>query len=285
MALTIFNNISSQNAQRYLEENRSQLGTSITRVASGIRLGKASEDIAGQAISQGLYSEVRALKQGARNLNDGIALINTIDGALNEQAGILIRLRELATQAATGTVGDAERETIQLEFDALRNELDRIGAVTEFNGQKLVDGSLAAGATDQVVLQIGTSSASTGRINLNEVLDVTEVSSQALGFANESIVTQGDALAAIEKLNTALNSLNEIRGRVGANQNQLARAQNNLNVSIEGLTTALSTIQDADLAVELAALTKNQILVQAGAAMVGQANLTPQSALTLLEQA
>ena len=284
MALTIFSNISSQNAQRYLEENRSQLGISISRISSGIRLVKASDDIAGQAISQGLYSEVRALKQGARNLNDGIALINTIDGALNEQAGILIRLRELATQAATGTIGDTERETIQLEFDALRNELDRIGAVTEFNGQKLVDGSLAASATDQVVLQIGTSSASTGRINLNEVLNVTEVSSQALGFENETIVTQGDALSAIEKLNTALNSLNEIRGRVGANQNQLARAQNNLNVSIEGLTTALSTIQDADLAVELAALTKNQILVQASAAMIGQANLTPQSALTLLEQ-
>jgi flagellin len=283
MALQIFSNLSSLNAQRHLEENRSQLGTSITRVASGIRTGKASEDIAGQAISEGLYSEVRALKQGARNLNDGVALINTIDGALNEQAGILIRLRELATQANTGTIGDTERETIQLEFDALREELDRIGATTEFNGQKLVDGSLAAGA-DPLILQIGTSSASTGRINLNEVLDVTEVSSQALGFANESIVTQGDAQAAIEKLNVALSSLNEIRGRVGANQNQLVRAQNNLNVSIEGLTTALSTIQDADLAVELAALTKNQILVQAGAAMVGQANLTPQSALTLLEQ-
>lgn len=284
MALQIFNNLSSLNAQRHLENNRSQLGTSITRISSGIRLGSASEDIAGQAISEGLYSEVRALKQGARNLNDGIALINTIDGALNEQAGILIRLRELATQAATGTIGNTERETIQLEFDALREELDRIAATTEFNGQKLVDGSLAATATDPVILQIGTDSSSTGRINLNEVLDVTEVTSQALDFDNESIVTQGDALAAIEKLNIALGDLNEIRGRVGANQNQLTRAQNNLNVSIEGLTTALSTIQDADLAVELAALTKNQILVQAGAAMVGQSNLTPQSALTLLEQ-
>ncbi len=284
MSLQIFTNLSSLNAQRHLEENRSQLGTSITRISSGVRLGKASDDIAGQAISQGLYSDVRALKQGARNLNDGIALINTIDGALNEQAGILIRLRELATQAATGTIGDTERETIQLEFDALREELNRISATAEFNGQNLVDGSLAASSLDQVVLQIGTDSLSTSRINLNEVLNVTEVSSQALDFDNETIVTQGDALEAIEKLNIALDGLNGIRGRVGANQNQLVRAQNNLNVSIEGLTTALSTIQDADLAVELAALTKNQILVQAGAAMVGQSNLTPQSALTLLEQ-
>lgn len=284
MSLQIFSNLSSLNAQRHLEENRAQLGTSITRIASGIRLGKASEDIAGQAISQNLYSDVRALKQGARNLNDGIALINTIDGALNEQAGILIRLRELATQAANGTIGSTERETIQLEFDALREEFDRISAVAEFNGQKLVDGSLAATAADPVVLQIGTDSSASGRINLNEVLDVTEVTSQALDYDNETVVTQGDALAAIEKLNIALDGLNKIRGRVGANQNQLVRAQNNLNVSIEGLTTALSTIQDADLAVELAALTKNQILVQAGAAMVGQSNLTPQSALTLLEQ-
>ncbi|VAX32006.1 hypothetical protein MNBD_NITROSPINAE05-1081 [hydrothermal vent metagenome] len=284
MALQIFNNLSSSNAQRYLDTSRSELGTSITRISSGIRITKASDDVAGFAISQELYSDVRTLKQGARNLNDGIALANTIEGALNEQAGILIRLRELGTQSATGTIGSTERKTIQLEYDALSAELNRIAATTEFNGQKLIDGSLAKGATDTISLQIGLDSFSTSRIDLNEVLNVTEVTTQALDIDNETLLTQGGALAAIEKLNFALNSLNEIRGRVGANQNQLIRAQNNLNISIEGLNTALSTIRDADLAVELAALTKNQILVQAGAAMVGQANLTPQSALTLLEQ-
>ena len=284
MALQIYNNLSSSNAQRHLENNRSQLGTSITRISSGIRLTKSSDDVAGQAISQELYSDVKTLKQGARNLNDGIALTNTIEGALSEQAGILIRLRELATQSATGTIGSTERQTIQLEYDALSAELDRIAATTEFNGQKLIDGSLAEGALDSVSIQIGLNSTSTSRINLNEVLNVTEVTSQALDIDNETLLTQGGALAAIGKLNLALDSLNEIRGRVGANQNQLVRAQNNLNISIEGLNTALSTIRDADLAVELAALTKNQILVQAGAAMVGQANLTPQSALTLLDQ-
>lgn len=284
MALQIYNNLSSSNAQRHLENNRSQLGTSITRISSGIRLTKASDDVAGQAISQELYSDVKTLKQGARNLNDGIALTNTIEGALSEQAGILIRLRELASQSATGTIGSTERQTIQLEYDALSAELDRIAATTEFNGQKLIDGSLAEGALDSVSIQIGLDSKSNSRINLNKVLNVTEVTTQALDFDNETLLTQGGALAAIGKLNLALDSLNEIRGRVGANQNQLVRAQNNLNVSIEGLNTALTTIRDADLAVELAALTKNQILVQAGAAMVGQANLTPQSALTLLEQ-
>lgn len=282
MALQIFTNLSSANAQRHLEINRNKLGTSITRISSGIRINSGTDDVAGLAISESLNSDVKTLKQGARNLNDGIALTNTIDGALNEQAGILIRLRELATQSATGTIGDTERKTIQLEFDALRKELDRISTTTEFNGQKLIDGSLAAGSANPVILQVGLDSSSSGRINLNEVLNVTAVSSQALGFNNESIVTQDQALTAIGKLNEALNALNQIRGRVGANQNQLTRAKNNLNVSIEGLTTALTTVQSADLAVELASLTKDQILVQAGAAMIGQANLTPQSALTLL---
>ena len=284
MALQIFNNLSSFNAQRHLEENRSVLGTSIARISSGIRINKSSDDVAGHAISQALYSDVRTLKQGARNLNDGIALINTIEGALTEQGGILIRLRELANQSATGTIGDTERKTIQLEFDALRDELDRIAATAEFNGQKLVDGSLASGSADPVILQFGLDSSSSARFNLNEALNVTAVTSQALGFENVSTLTQGDALAAIGKLNIALEDLNLIRGQVGANQNQLTRALNNLNVSIEGLTTALTTIRDADLAVELAELTKNQILVQAGAAMIGQSNLTPQGALTLLEQ-
>ncbi|MCH8312102.1 MAG: flagellin FliC [Nitrospinae bacterium] len=284
MALTIFSNISSLNAQRYLETNRNLLSASIARVASGIRINSSSDDVAGLAISEALYSDVQTLKQGARNLNDGIALINTIDGALNEQASILIRLRELATQSATGTIGETERKTIQLEFDALRKELNRIAANTEFNGQKLIDGSLAASSTDSIILQIGLDSSSDSRIDLNEVLNITAVTSQALDFDNESVLTSGDALAAIGKLNIALEEMNQIRGRVGANQNQLVRALNNLNVSIEGLTTALTTIRDADLALELAELTKNQILVQAGAAMIGQANLTPQGALTLLEQ-
>ena len=284
MALTIFSNISSLNAQRYLETNRNLLSASNARVASGIRINSSSDDVAGLAISEALYSDVQTLKQGARNLNDGIALINTIDGALNEQASILIRLRELATQSATGTIGETERKTIQLEFDALRKELNRIAANTEFNGQKLIDGSLAASSTDSIILQIGLDSSSDSRIDLNEVLNITAVTSQALDFDNESVLTSGDALAAIGKLNIALEEMNQIRGRVGANQNQLVRALNNLNVSIEGLTTALTTIRDADLALELAELTKNQILVQAGAAMIGQANLTPQGALTLLEQ-
>jgi flagellin len=283
MSLQIFSNLSSLNAQRSLESSRSQLGTSIARIASGIRINNSSDDAAGLAISEGLNSDIQTLKQGARNLNDGLALINTIDGALNEQAGILIRLRELAAQSATGTIGDTERKTIQLEFEALTKELDRIANTTEFNGQKLIDGSLAADAIESVVLQIGLDSSTESRININESLNVTAATSQAFGLDTESIDTEATTLNAIGTLTDAIDTLNQIRGRVGANQNQLTRAKNNLNVSIEGLTTALTTIRDADLAEELASLTKNQIPVQSGAAMVGQANLTPQSALTLLQ--
>ncbi|MDA0692967.1 MAG: flagellin [Nitrospinae bacterium] len=283
MSLQIFSNLSSLNAQRSLESSRSQLGTSIARIASGIRINNSSDDAAGLAISEGLNSDIQTLKQGARNLNDGLALINTIDGALNEQAGILIRLRELAAQSATGTIGDTERKTIQLEFEALTKELDRIANTTEFNGQKLIDGSLAAGSAESIVLQIGLDSSTESRININESLNVTAATSQAFGLDTESIDTEATTLNAIGTLTDAIDTLNQIRGRVGANQNQLTRAKNNLNVSIEGLTTALTTIRDADLAEELASLTKNQILVQSGAAMVGQANLTPQSALTLLQ--
>jgi flagellin len=282
MSLQIFNNLSSLNAQRSLENSRSQLGSSIARVASGIRVNNSSDDAAGFAISESLNSDIQTLKQGARNLNDGLALINTIDGALNEQAGILIRLRELASQSATGTIGDTERKTIQLEFEALTKELNRIANTTEFNGQKLIDGSLAADAIESVVLQIGLDSGAESRININESLNVTAVTSQSLNLDDKSIATQQDAQEAIGTLTDAIDSLNLIRGRVGANQNQLTRAFNNLNVSIEGLSTALTNIRDADLAAELASLTKNQILVQAGAAMVGQSNLTPQSVLTLL---
>ena len=188
----------------------------------------------------------------------------------------------MASQSATGTIGDTERKTIQLEFEALTKELNRIANTTEFNGQKLIDGSLAADAIESVVLQIGLDSSTNSRININESLNVTAVTSQALNLDDKSIATQQGASEAIGTLTDAIDSLNLIRGRVGANQNQLTRAFNNLNVSIEGLSSALTNIRDADLAVELANLTKNQILVQAGSSMVGQSNLTPQSVLTLL---
>ena len=147
MPIRIFNNIPSLNAQRILGVNNERLSKSVERIASGIRINRGADDAAGLAISEALRSDIRGLRQAVRNANDGVSLINVAEGAMNEQSGILIRLRELASQAATGTVGSTERQTLQLEFSALQNEIDRIANTTEFNGQKLIDGTLASTRT------------------------------------------------------------------------------------------------------------------------------------------
>ena len=184
MPVRIFNNIPSLNAQRLLGINNDRLATSVERISSGLRINRAADDTAGLAISNALRSDIRVLRQAIRNANDGISLINVTEGALNEQSSILLRLRELSSQASTGTVGSTERATIQLEFTALRNELDRIAATTEFNGQKLVDGSLAStvSSTSQIFIQVGLDSGADSRINLNEQINLTAVTSSSLGI-------------------------------------------------------------------------------------------------------
>lgn len=284
MPVRIFNNVPSLNAQRILGINNDRLATSVERIASGIRINRGADDAAGLAISESLRSDIRALRQAVRNSNDGISLINVTEGALNEQAGILIRLRELSSQAATGTVGSTERATIQLEFTALRNEIDRIANSTEFNGQKLVDGSLASGvaANAQILIQVGIDSTSSSRINLNTDVNLTSISATSLGIDILSVTTAAAALTALDSINSAIDTVTAGRGKVGAVQNRLVRTISNLSIGIENLQAAESAIRDADIAEEVALLTRNQILVQSSTAMVGQANLIPQSVLQLL---
>lgn len=285
MAVRIFNNIASSNAQRLLSANHDRLSQSVERISSGIRINRASDDAAGLAISEGLRSDIRALRQAGRNANDGISLINITEGALNEQGSMLIRLRELASQAATGTTGSTERATIQLEFNSLRNEIDRITNTTEFNGQKLIDGSLASSiaSTNQVFIQIGIDSNANSRINLNEQINLKAVTSSALSIDTLSVATATDALTALDGISEAISAVTATRGQVGAVQNRLMRSISNLSISIENLSAAESQIRDADIAEEVALLTRNQIMVQASTAMVGQANLIPQSVLQLLQ--
>jgi len=284
MPVRIFNNIASLNAQRILGINNDRLALSVERISSGIRVNRASDDAAGLGISEALRSDIRALRQAVRNSNDGIALINVAEGALNEQSSILIRLRELASQAATGTVGSTERATIQLEFTALSNEIDRISATTQFNGQGLVDGSLAStvSSANQVLIQVGIDSGTNSRINLNEQINLTAVTSSSLGIDTLSVTAAAQALTTLDTINTAISQVTQARGQVGAVQNRLTRSVGNLSVSIENLQAAESSIRDADIAKEIADLTRNQILVQSATAMVGQANLIPQSILLLL---
>jgi flagellin len=280
----IFNNIASLNAQRILSINSQRLAGSVERIASGLRINRGSDDAAGLAVSDSLRSDIRALGQAIRNANDGISLASVADGALNEQSGILIRLRELSSQASTGTVGSTQRQTISLEFNSLRSEIDRISATTAFNGQNLVDGSLAStvATASHVLIQIGLDSSANSRIDLNTQLDLSAVTSTALGLSILSVTSAAAALTALSSINSALTTINQGRGKVGAVQNRLSRAVSNLSVSVENLQAAESSIRDSDIAAEVADLTKNQILVQSATAMVGQANLIPRSVLTLL---
>jgi len=285
MAVRIFNNIPSLNAQRILGINNGRLAQSVERISSGIRINRGSDDAAGLAISEGLRSDIRALRQAVRNANDGVSLINVTEGALNEQSGILIRLRELASQAATGTVGSTERATIQLEFSALRNELDRIAQTTEFNGQKLIEGSLASSvtSTNHILIQVGLDSTSHSRINLNTEVNLEAMTSTGLSIHELSVTAADAALTALEQVDTAIGQITRGRGKIGAVQNRLIRTISTISIAVENLSAAESSIRDADIAEEVALLTRNQILVQAATAMVGQANLIPQSVLQLLQ--
>ena len=284
MAIRIFNNTASVNAQRLLSINNDRLSTSIERISSGIRINRGSDDAAGLAISEGLRSDIRALRQATRNANDGMSLVNVTEGALNEQSSILIRLRELSSQAATGTVGSTERATIQLEFSALRDELTRIAETTEFNGIGLINGNLASTVsnTSHTLIQIGIDNSSNSRLDLNSTLGLDAVTSSTLGIASLSVTAAAEALTALAQIETAIGKVTSARGKVGAVQNRLQRSVSALSISAENLQAAESSIRDADIAEEIAQLTRNQILVQTSTAMVGQSNLIPQSVLQLL---
>ena len=284
MPIRIFNNTASVNAQRFLSINNDRLAQSVERISSGIRINRGADDAAGLAISEGLRSDIRALRQATRNANDGMSLINVTEGALNEQSSILIRLRELASQAATGTVGSTERATIQLEFSALRNELTRIAETTEFNGIGLINGNLASSVatTSHTMIQIGIDNSANSRLDLNSTLGLDAVTSSTLGIASLSVTASAEALTALAEINSAISSVTAARGKVGAVQNRLQRSVSALSITSENLQAAESAIRDADIAHEIAQVTRNQILVQTSTAMVGQSNLIPQSVLQLL---
>ena len=282
MALRIFNNLVSYSAQRLLGENNNKLSQVFSRISSGQRILKSADDSAGLMTSEALRSDARTLRQGVRNLNEGISLLNVVDGAISEQASILIRMRELAQQSATGTIGATERQSTNLEFDAMRTEFNRISKTTEFNGIKLLDGTLASSASNHMSIQFGLDSKDDSNININTAVNVTSLTSLSLNLSALSIATQDAAVIANTEIEVTLNSLIKIRGRLGSTQNRLEKTLNNALTSVENLTAAGSTISDADMASEFARLTKQQILVQSSSSMIGQANLFPQGVIQLL---
>ena len=275
-ALSLQTNIGSITAQRNLRRNERGLHTAMGRLSSGLRINQASDDAAGLSISEKLRAQVRGLSQAQRNANDGVSLIQTAEGALNETSDMLIRIRELAVQSSNGTLGASERVAVNREFTALRAEIDRIANVTEFNGTKLIDGSLSTGLKFQVGLNN----------NSNDQITISVTSSVATALGLTSSMTLSTATGAQQSLaiiDSAISTVASRRGDLGAVQNRLYSTINNLSASHENLSAANSRIRDADVAMESAAFTRGQILMQSGIAVLAQANQLPAMAISLLQ--
>ncbi|MGE3171681.1 MAG: flagellin [Planctomycetota bacterium] len=274
MGLRVNTNVISMNSQRNLAKVTEALAGNFRRLSTGLRIASAADDAAGLAISERLRSQVRSFEQAKRNANDGISMVQTAEGALNEVGDILTRLRELAVQANNGSVSGADRDTLQQEFGSLVAEVDRIAQSTEFNGIKLLDGSAGT-----VSFQVGI-----GTTAGVDTLDVDLGDSQAasLGIDTLDVGSTGSPTAAITAIDAAIDTVSGLRGSFGAAQNRLGSTIRNVAVQVENLSAAESRIRDVDVAYETAQLTRNSILQQASISMLAQANAVPQSALALL---
>ena len=280
MAQTINTNILAMTAQRNLSRSQNTMATAMQRLSSGLRVNSAKDDAAGLAIAERMNSQVRGMNVAIRNANDGISLAQTVEGGLNEVGSMLQRMRELTVQSLNGTNSGSDRENLDLEFQALSDEIERISNTTQFNGKAI----MSAGNAGTFTFQVGA--------NKGETLDVTTASmlankAGASGIAQiiattTSIATTDRATSALGFLDKAIAQVTTARATYGAVQSRFQSAINNLQVGVENQAAARGRIIDADFAVETAALTRSQILQQAGNAMVAQANAAPQSVLQLL---
>ncbi len=278
MAMVINTNVASLNSQRQLMKSSNSLATTMERLSSGLRVNSAKDDAAGLAIADRMNSQIRGMGVAVRNANDGISLSQTAESGMGEMTETLQRMRDLGIQAAnTGAVSDTDRDKLQAEFSQLNDELTRIVKNTEFNGKKILNGSLAGG----VNFQIGANTSSDNQIavsvgNMSATLSDVTVASIGAGASAD------DILSAVNKIDTAIEGIDTARAKLGAIQNRFTTTISNLSSSIENQSAAKSRIMDTDFAKETAALSRNQILQQAGTAMLGQANQGGQSVLGLL---
>lgn len=273
MALIINNNPASISAQRNLSVNTLGLGRSVERLSSGLRITRAADDAAGLGLSETLRAHIRSINQAVRNSSDGISLTQIADGAAATIGNLLGRLRELASQSSSGTVGATERSYIDQEFLALRSEIDRIAQVTEFNGQALTSGS-----TISFTMQVGFKSGTGNTLTM----DLNQLTISALGISSVNVSSSANAQSALSNIDSAISAVATARAEYGSLQNRFEATIANLQVSSENLTAAESRIRDADIAYETSQFTKNQVLVQTGIAVLAQANTLPQQALALL---
>jgi flagellin len=275
MAIRINSNLSSLNAQRGLSSVTDRLQKNYQHLSTGLRIATAGDDAAGLGISERLKAQIASLSQAQRNANDGISLTQTAEGSLNEVSNILIRMRELATEAANGTVSASDKDTLNSEFGDLISEVDRIAKSSDFNNVKLLDGS-----TTSITFQVGSGVATTDTISVS----LTSSLGSDLGISTLDISSAGSSTGAISAIDSAIDQVSSTRGKLGAAQNRLQSTIANLGVSIESLSAANSRIRDVDVASETADLTRNAILQQAAISVLAQANLQPQTALTLLQR-
>lgn len=279
MGLRINTNVPALVAQRNLRATRGSLDKGLERLSSGSRINHAGDDAAGLAISESLRAQIRGLGQAERNAQDGISLVQVAESAMGEVSNILIRMRELGVQAASDTVGPTERKFLDVEFQQLLEEIDRIANSTEYNRVPLLNGT-----STTFEIQVGTrNNPAIDRVRLFES-NAADINVVALGMNLTSVADKSSAQNSLGSIDAALSSVTAIRAEFGALQNRLQSVINNILVSKENLSAANSRIRDADLAEETTELTKNQILMQSGIAVLGQANSTIKTALGLLGQ-
>lgn len=279
MGLRINTNVASLNAQRNLGTTRISMNKSLEKLSSGQRINRAGDDAAGLAISENLKAQIKGLGQAERNAEDGISLVQIAEGALGEVSNIMIRLRELSVQAASDTIGGTERKFLNVEFEQLTSEIDRIANSTEFNRVPLLNGT---GAVFDI--QIGTRN---DPISDRLTFDASsaDVNVAALGLNLASVSDKISAQNSLTSIDQAIISVSGIRADFGALQNRLQSTVNNIQVSIENLASANSRVRDTDVAAETAELTKQNILMQAGTSVLSQANSSTNSALSLIQAA
>jgi flagellin len=276
MALGINTNVASLNAQNQLNRSQGLSDQALQRLSSGLRINSAKDDAAGLAISTRFDTQIRGLNVAQRNANDGISMVQTAEGGLNETVGNLQRIRELAVQAANGSNTDEDRALLQAEVDQRLEEITRISTDTQFNGQSVLDGQLNSG--NAVSFQVGANNGQTIDVSFDQ-----DMSASGLSVAAVDISTASGASAALDTLDTALDTVNSFRSDLGAVQNRFESTINNLATNIENLSASNSRIVDADFAAETAKLSKANVLQQAGISVLAQANARPNQVLSLLQ--
>ena len=277
MGLRINTNVASLNGQRNLRGTNNDMRKAMERLSSGYRINKAGDDAAGLAISENLKAQIRGYYQDIRNAEDGISLVQVAEGGLNETSAILTRLRELGIQASSDTIGEQERSFVNVEYTSLLEEIERISSATEFNRTKLLNGT-----GKMFDIQVG--------IRNNQLVDritfdgtKANATTEALGLAGMTIAGKKDAQMGLAKIDDAIQKISAARADFGALQNRLQSTINNLGISVENLSAANSRIRDADMATETAEMSRNNIMLNAGIAVLAQANSSNGMALKLLQ--